>query len=94
VNDRLQRIQALAQRGLSDLQILLAIGIDSFTDADRQAIEKGRAAGVALVNNKLFDRAMDGDPKAIEILNGKLEDTAKRESYVEKQLRILRELRK
>jgi len=98
MTDRLQQIEAFAQRGMNDSQIRLSVGIDKFTDEERKAVEKGRTAGMALVHDKMFTRAMNGDMKAIEYLRKKFEDieTASRPipmSYIDRELEVLRNLK-
>jgi hypothetical protein len=92
VNDRLSQIEALAQRGMSDSQIMLSMGLDVLTREDVEAIEKGRASGMAMINNKLFDMALAGNVKAIAELNRKFDEMKpepKPQSFIEKQLSII-----
>jgi hypothetical protein len=94
VTDRLKQIEALAQRGMSDRQIMLSMGIDAFSMKEIDAIERGRAAGIALINSKLFDQALAGDPRAIDSLNKKFEAAkGKQVKYIDEQLEILRRLK-
>ena len=74
MSDRLSQIEAFAQRGLNDRQIMLSLDIDSFTKEELEVLERGRTSGMALVHDKMFTRAMNGDSKAIEYLRKKFEE--------------------
>lgn len=92
-SERSKRIEALAQRGMTDSQIMLSMGLDVLTREDVESIEKGRASGMAMINNKLFDMALAGNTKAIAELNRKFEamkPNTEPESWVDKQLALLR----
>ena len=94
MTDKLAQIEAFAQRGMNDSQIKLSLYIDSFTDEERKAVEKGRTAGMALIHDKMFNRAMNGDMKAIEYLRKKFEEIEEESqpppmSYIDRQLEIL-----
>lgn len=92
----LKKLETLAQRGLSNKEIRIALRIEELTKADMETIERGRATGIALINDKLFKRAMAGEPKAVEYLNKKFASMTpdpEPESYMDQQLRILRSLK-
>jgi hypothetical protein len=67
-----EKVEALAARGLTMEQIAAAIGFGTATlyrkkrryRKLRVAIEKGRAAGISLVANKLFSDAVSGNTTA------------------------------
>lgn len=64
----LKRIEAWAEKGLSDIEIAKNMGISSSTYYEwkkahreiRMAIEKGRKVSVEVVENALFQRAIGG----------------------------------
>jgi hypothetical protein len=64
-----EQIEALAAQGLSEQQLCDAIGISTATLGRhkkkyaelRQAIERGRAKGIAKVTNALFQNAVSGN---------------------------------
>ncbi|MHB8383854.1 MAG: phBC6A51 family helix-turn-helix protein [Candidatus Binataceae bacterium] len=69
----LEKAEALAARGLTMRQIALALGIHFATLCRKkakyrvlcEAIEKGKASGIASVSNKLWDAAMGGNITAM-----------------------------
>ena len=96
MNEKLAQIEAFSQRGLSNHQIRLALGIEKFTKEELEIIEKGRAAGIAILLDKMFTRAKNGDAKAVDYLLKKFElikPETQPESYIDQQLRILRNLK-
>jgi len=70
----IEKVETLAAQGLSMKQIALSIGIARSTLYKRQgeesaisdAIERGRAKGLAVICNALFAKAKDGDVSAIK----------------------------
>jgi hypothetical protein len=91
----LKKIETLAQRGLTDNEIKLALRLKKLAKEEQEAVEKGRASGIALINDKLFKRALAGEPKAVDYLNKKfaaMNTDGPEESYVERQLSIMRRL--
>lgn len=91
----IKKIETLAQRGLTDKEIRLAMRLDILSPEEKEAIERGRASGIALINDKLFKRALAGDPKAVDYLNKKfatLNPDPPGKSYIDRQLEILRNL--
>jgi DNA invertase Pin-like site-specific DNA recombinase len=69
----LEKVEALASRGLTMRQIALALGIHFATLCRKkakyrvfcEAIEKGKASGIAAVSNKLWDAATGGNITAM-----------------------------
>ncbi|HET9136991.1 MAG TPA: hypothetical protein VFO76_10160 [Candidatus Kapabacteria bacterium] len=90
-----KRIEVLAQRGLSNKEIMQVMGISSLTKEQKKIIERGRAAGIALIHDKIFTNALAGDPKALDYLSKKyeLESETEEESYIDRQLAILNKLK-
>lgn len=76
-DERRKTIEALAQRGLSEREILLSAKLDHLTVSDLEAIGRGRASGVALVNSELFKQAIKGNIRAIEIIGERLQANTK-----------------
>ena len=69
----LSRVESLAAQGLTQQEIADALNVSISTVEDRNrtnkdfkdAIKKGRAKGLAVVTNKLFEKAREGDLGAI-----------------------------
>jgi hypothetical protein len=98
MTDKLAQIEAFAQRGMNDSQIMQALYIDNFTEEEQKAVEKGRIAGMALIHDKIFTRALKGNMKAIEYLRKKFEEIEEEsqpepKSYIDRQLEILEKLK-
>ncbi len=92
----LKKIETLAQRGLTEKEIRLAVRLDKLSAEEKEAIERGRAAGIALINDKLFKRALAGDPRSVDYLNKKFtsfKPDPQGESYIDRQVEILRNLK-
>ncbi|EIV5186956.1 hypothetical protein AAEK50_004555 [Serratia marcescens] len=72
----LDKIEALAGRGLTEQQIADALGIDieklrgdkTEISAYRLAIRRGKAKGIADLSNALFNKAKKGDTRAMIFL--------------------------
>ncbi|CAI0775669.1 Uncharacterised protein [Serratia entomophila] len=72
----LDKIEALAGRGLTEQQIADALGIDiekirrdkTEISAYRSAIRRGKAKGIADLSNALFIKAKKGDTRAMIFL--------------------------
>lgn len=72
----LDKIEALAGRGLTEQQIADALGIDieklrgdkTEISAYRLAIRRGKAKGIADLSNALFIKAKKGDTRAMIFL--------------------------
>ncbi|HCR2977776.1 TPA: hypothetical protein ON189_002918 [Serratia marcescens] len=72
----LDKIEALAGRGLTEQQIADALGIDieklrgdkTELSAYRLAIRRGKAKGIADLSNVLFNKAKKGDTRAMIFL--------------------------
>jgi len=70
---QLQQITQLAAQGLTVKQVAASIGIGATTFFERQkvmpelkeAIEAGRAKGIATITNALFQKAKNGDNTAM-----------------------------
>lgn len=69
----IQKVKALAQRGLSQEKIALALGVSERTLRNRkkestefaEAIKKGQSEGEAMIVDKLFEAANRGEAWAI-----------------------------
>ena len=80
-NDKtLKDVEAMASRGSTNKEIALCLGIshDTLYAKKRQykqfsdAIELGRAKGALKINNKMFEKAMDGDFQALSKIQNRL----------------------
>ena len=71
--ETLKRIESLAAQGLTEEQVYLSLGIshDTFYRMKKQnaefseALKKGKAKGIAVVTNALFQKAKEGNIPAM-----------------------------